>query len=285
MAVPTLPPPQTVKRLPFHHLTPPPETHGPPLKPLALSVPVPGIEREVQVKIASKCREWEDAFRLLAANYQARGYEAPGDYLFRFTPYHALPDTTTFVAKTQGRVVATLSLVPDNRLLGLPMETIYGAEITELRQQGRRLTEVTSLADEGLSQREFIPVFLTLVRLLMQYTVAQGAATWLIAINPRHRSFYRKVLGFEPFGPWRAYPTVQNQPAEAYILDVPRMQANAPKMYEQMLGTPLPPEALVGHRMPPDLVQYFGSRSSQADRQSISQILKWVEQSGSPRRW
>src|SRR4051794_30828706 len=64
------------------------------------SIPVPGIAREIQVKIASEPEEWEQAFELVAANYQERGYEA-SEKPYRFTPYHALPDTTLFVAKRE----------------------------------------------------------------------------------------------------------------------------------------------------------------------------------------
>src|SRR4051794_25143846 len=60
---------------------------------------VPGVGREIRVKIASGHDELDQAFRLLATNYRARGFESPSPKPFRFTPYHALPGTTTFVAK------------------------------------------------------------------------------------------------------------------------------------------------------------------------------------------
>ena len=80
--------------------------------PRAAAVPGAGSRREIVVKIASEPDEWEQAFQLVAANYQERGYETTTDKPYRFTPYHALPDTTIFVAKHEGRVVATFSLVP-----------------------------------------------------------------------------------------------------------------------------------------------------------------------------
>jgi hypothetical protein len=249
------------------------------------SVRVPGLERPVEVKIASKRQEWEEAFQLVAENYQARGYEAPSPYPYRFTPFHALPESTTFVAKYAGQVVATLSLVLDNYLLGLPMECIYGEEIDALRSAGRHLVEVTSLADRDLSLREFVPVFVTLMRLSSQYGIRQGGDTWVISINPRHRTFYRKVMGFVPLGPWRAYPSVQNHPAEAYRLDVPLLQANAPKMYQQIFGEWLPDPVLTPRCMPAELIEYFGSHSSQVDAQSMTHIVAHARQFGSPRRW
>ena len=249
------------------------------------SVPVPGIARDIQVKIASEFEEWEQAFELVASNYRAKGYEAESAKPFRFTPYHALPDTITPVAIHEGKVVATLTFVADNTILGLPMESIYGSEIEVLRGAGRRLGETTSLADSGLSTREFLQVFVTLIQVVMQHHTAQGGDTWVITVNPRHRNFYTKVLGFKPLGPCREYPSVQGNPAEAYILDLDLMRANAPKMYQHIYGVDLPEETLANPRMSPNLVRFFGSKSSQTDYESIDEILHLSEILGSPRRW
>jgi hypothetical protein len=233
--------------------------------------------RPIEVKIASERAEWEEAFRIVLASYQARGYEPPTATGLRFTPYHALPDTTTFVAKHEGHVIATLSQVMDNPLLGLPMESIYGPELDELRRRGRRLSEVTSLADTGLSPREFFPVFVTLMRLLAQYLVTRGCDAMVITINPRHRAFYRKIMGFVPFGPCRAYPAVRNHPAEGYLLNIRLLAENAPRMYQQIFGVRLPPEVLTAQPMPPHLIRYFAIHSCQTDLETVNALLEAVE--------
>lgn len=248
-------------------------------------VSVPGVSRPIQVKLASEEQEWQQAYELVAVTYQARGYEAPSSKLVRFTPYHALPDTATFVAQYGGEVLATLSVVVDNTLLGLPIETIYEAEVAELRRAGRRLAEATSLADRGLSRSEFIPVFLTMIRLAMQYAVKQGSGTWLITVNPRHRSFYSRAMGFVPLGPRRSCPSVQDHPAEAYLLDDALMTANAPAMRERIFGEDLPDAVLPAPAMPARLVRQFGSQSSQTDRRMIDHILRFIDRLGNPRRW
>jgi hypothetical protein len=241
--------------------------------------------RAFEVKVATERGEFEQAFQLLAARYQARGYEDPSPKLFRFTPFHVLPDTVTFVAKHGDRVVATLSLVPDTSLLGLPMECIYGEEIARLRREGRRLAEATSLADGGLGTREFIQVFTALIKLAMQYHLRQGGDGWVITVNPRHRNYYRKVLGFEPLGPCRSYPMVRDHPAEAFLLDVDLMKANAPRMHGEILGEPLPESVLTAPERSPEHSRYFGERSTQADCRAILEILRFVEHFGSPPRW
>lgn len=249
------------------------------------SIEVAGLSRTITVQIATQRAEFQGAFQLLAANYQARGYEAPSTKLFRFTPYHVLPDTITLVAKYQREILATLSLVPDTSLLGLPMESIYGPEIGALRRQGRRLAEATSLADRNLAPREFLQVFVAFIKVVMQYHVRQGGDSWVITVNPRHRNFYLKVLGFTPLGPRRSYPTVQDHPAEAYLLDLKRMRANAPRMFQTIFGETLPDAVLEPPHWSPRMATYFGNRSTLVDRRTIRDIRLWVEHFGSPPRW
>lgn len=246
---------------------------------------VPGITRDVEVKVASGVPEWEAAFRLVRENYLESGYETPSPKLFRFTPYHALPDTTVFVAKCEGRVVATFTLVPDTRPLGLPLESLYQEEVDGLRRKGRRLGEVTSLAAADLTQREFVQVFMTLIRLMKQYHLSQGGDTWVITVNPRHRAFYCKSLGYTSLGPCRTYEAVGGHPAEAYWVDVPRIRTAAPKANESLFSEPLAPEILAPARMPLDLVRRLAEQSSQFDALDVDQILKYVERTGNPRRW
>jgi hypothetical protein len=255
------------------------------LRKISLSVPVPGIAREVYVKIASTEEEWKQAYRLVATNYQARGYEPRSSKPFRFTPFHALPDTTTFVAKHEGQVIATLSLVQDNTLLGLPMESIFGAEVEELRDAGKHLVEVTSLADRDLSLREFVPVFGTLMRMQAQFGILQDADTWVISVNPRHRSFYQKVLGFVPIGPERAYPAVQNHPAVPYLLNIGLLETNAPKMYAQFFEEWLPQVMFKPRAIPARLMRFFAENSSQTDWDTVDRISRFLQRCGSPRAW
>jgi hypothetical protein len=222
---------------------------------------------------------------LAASNYQARGYETPGENRLRFTPYHALPDTLTLVAKHEQEVVATFSIVVDNTLLGLPMEDIYGDEIAALRRRGRRMFEATTLADTGLKPREFLQVFLTLIKLSMQYHTRNDGDTYVIAVNPRHRKFYTRIIGFVPLGPLRSYAAVQDAPAEAFLLDNQLQKANAPDAYQFMFGEPLPDRVLMAPKMPRSLIRHFSQQSIHCDPAEIERILAHTDQHGSTRSW
>jgi hypothetical protein len=248
-------------------------------------VTVPGIVRDIRIKIASEWTEWEQAFELLAASHRGRGYEIPGSMPFRFTPYHILPDTVTLVAMHRDRVVATLSVVPDTSLLGLPMESVYAEQVGVLRLRRRRLSEAISLADRDLTIREFIRVSRALIRLAIQYQLSRGGDTLLITVNPRHRSFYREVMGFEPLGPRRFYPSVQGHPAEAYGLDADRMQSRAPGMYQEVFGERLPEGVLATPAWSAERVRHFGHRSTQTDPGTVDRLILQVEHLDSPPRW
>jgi hypothetical protein len=248
-------------------------------------VRVPGVARDIEVRIATQRDELEEAFQLVAANYRARGYEVASAKPLRFTPYHALPDTRTLVAKHDGQVVATFSIVLDNTLLGLPMESIYGEEIAALRNRGHRLLETTSLADTGLSVREFMQVFVALIRLGMQYHTANGGDAYVITVNPRHKSFYSKVLGFLPLGPCRAYASVQDAPAEAFWVSNDLLRERAPRMYGEIFGEPLPRAALAAASLPRDLVRHFDRQSSLGDSKTVEAVLEYQQHYGNARRW
>jgi hypothetical protein len=242
-----------------------------------LAIPVPNVARDIVVKVAARRAEFEAAYRLVATNYRASGYEPHDSKPIRFTPYHALPDTITFVAKHHRRVLATLSLVPDNHLLGLPLEEIFPEEIAALRQGGARVAEVTSFAATDMSLREFSQVFLALIRLMKQHHVRHGGDTWVITVNPKHRTFYTKALGYVPLGPCRPHPKVQGAPAEAYVLDVDGMRARAPERFQEMFGEPLPTAALSVPRVPANWVRHFATQSSHTDDETPEMILRYAD--------
>jgi hypothetical protein len=241
---------------------------------------VPGLTREIRVKIATEKNELEQAFELLVQNYRVRGYEPQGDRPYRFTRYHALPGTVTLVALDEARVRATLSLVPDSSILGLPAESIYGPEVARLRADGFRPAEGISLADAGLTIREFIQVFKALIKLAIQYHARRGGDSWIITVNPRHSAFYQKVVGFIPLGPKRCYPAVQNHPAEAYLLTAESMQAGSPEMYQQVFGEGLPEPVLTAAPWSEEHVRYFGARSSQLEEPEFEDLLSAIARAG-----
>jgi hypothetical protein len=218
----------------------------------------------------------EEALRLVADRYRDRGYEPASGRPCRFTPHHALPGTATLVARHGPRVLATLTVVPDNRVLGLPMEAAYAAEVRGLRGQGLRLSEFTGLAARGLAVGEFLAVFKALIHLGMQYHLRCGGDVAVSTAHPRHRAFYSKMLGAEALGPRRAYAGAGGHPAEAWVLHPGRMKTAAPGMYRDLFEAPLPDPVLSGVGWSAERVRYL-SRRSASDPAAIEAVLAAVE--------
>jgi len=198
---------------------------------------------DVEYKIAANFEERASAFRLVYESYLRAGLGEPNPCALRVTPYHLLPTTEVLIAVLRGETFFTMSLVMDGEL-GLPMEAVYGDEVAARRKQGRRIAEVSCLADRRKNFRGFFPVFLRLSRLTTQYAQREGMDELLIAVHPKHARFYQRLLNFEPIGQQRAYPSVRNRPAVALCLDFARLRREHPATYETLFGKPFPDKQL-----------------------------------------
>ncbi len=203
-----------------------------------------------EFKVASTPEERRDAFRLVYDSYLRAGLARENEHRVRVTPYHLLPTTHVFVARYQGEVISTLSLVGDNEL-GLPMESIYRAEIGRRRALGLSVCEVSCLADRRSSSRDFLTVFCSLSRVMAQFARRQGYDQLLVVCHPKHSAFYIRYLGFEVMGRLTECPHVLNKPAVALCLDFDRVDREPPACYKRFFGEWLPAEQLRPQRMGP----------------------------------
>lgn len=175
---------------------------------------------EVQISTAQNRGHLEQAYELVYANYNRRGYIPDNVSKMRFTIFNAFPLTVTFIATLHGNLVATVTLVDDTPA-GLPMDEIYHEELQNLRDQGRHVTEVTMLADRRLSVSRSFFMLIRLMKMVFDYaTLYLNATDMCITVNPHHDKFYQDYLLFSPMGGLRAYPSVANNPALARRLDL-----------------------------------------------------------------
>jgi len=215
----------------------------------------------VEVRPVASRDEAEEAYRLVYHSYLKRQYIEPDDHELRLSAFSALPDSVTFVGTLAGRVISTISLVPDTSL-GLPMEEIYSAEVGQLRERGRRPTEVTMLADRRLELRRTLPMLLSLMKLVFDYASLVLKATDLcITVNPRHSKFYQRYLLFEALGDLRLYPAVRNNPAVAKRLDLETVRQRCERnelLLHLFFENRTPPETFnERYRMDCDALRYF----------------------------
>lgn len=197
----------------------------------------------VSCKIAVHRDELHAAFELVYQAYTKTGLARPNRFRLRVTPYHLLPTTEIYLAVEQGEVISTVSLVRDGEL-GLPMEAVYPEEVAIRRMRGRRLGEVSCLADNQHSRGQRLRVVLHLMSFMSQCAERRGIDELMIAVHPRHAKFYHQFAAFDLIGDERSYGTVCGNPAVAMSLDLDRAPVDHPRSYELFFGSPFPPEDL-----------------------------------------
>jgi hypothetical protein len=232
----------------------------------------------------------EQAFRLVHDQYVARGYMSPAPSGWRLSLHNALPSTRVFVARSGGRVVGTLTLIPDSPL-GLPMSEIYSDELAALRQSGRRIGEVSALVVDPEYKQIGMAILMRLIRMMIIYAAeAAGLEDLCIAINPHHAALYRKAFDFQTIGPIKHYGKVNGAPAVALRLDLGLVRAlirelkkedhpDLAAVYGFLLGPDVCSEILAG--ITSDLVR--GSFSRDHFEYFFRRHSAWLEASAADR--
>jgi hypothetical protein len=210
-----------------------------------------------EYRIARGCAERAEAFRLIYNAYLKTGLAKPNPFSMRLLRQHLLPTTDMFVAVCADEVQATVTLIRDGDS-GLPMDCVYRAEVNRLRQAGKKLAEVSCLADHGAEiNRNSLPRCLELFRWMVQAARVRGTDALVVAINPRHLRFYERYLDFERIGNEAAYPAVCDQPAIALLLDFERIDRERPKNYRRFFGRPIQRKLLAEQPITPTEICYF----------------------------
>ena len=162
-------------------------------------------DRDYVIRVANDRESREKAYRLVYRLYLEKEYARPNRSGMWLSIFDALPETTTLLAEraSDGEAVGALTVVCDSPL-GLPADELYGAELSALRAQGRRLTEIVSLgvAEGTLAGSELLVRLFNLAHLLAHRV--REATDFVITVNPRHAGFYRLKLLFSEAGPMRA---------------------------------------------------------------------------------
>ncbi len=222
-----------------------------------------GPEMNLSFTIADNRVERSDAFRLVYESYLDKGLIEENPFGMRVTPYHLLPSTNVFVARLNGTVICTVSLIGDGQL-GLPMDTIYAEEVNASRDKGQYVGEISCLAVKDISFKCFLPVFLKLTRLMTQFARSIGMNQFLIAVHPKHARFYKRYMGFEQIGEFKEYPSVCNAPAVAYSLDFARIDRDRPPCYDEYFSQPIPLDQLRTQEMSFEEIEFFGRVTDQS---------------------
>jgi hypothetical protein len=233
------------------------------------------------LKVAETREELEACFKLLHDAYVNVGFMKPDPSGMRATIYHALPTTTTLLAKFDGRIVGTVSLIRDSEM-GFPMQKIF--DIRKVRKAGGNIAEVSALAVHRRFQSTGGTILFPLMKFMNQYaTEFFDTSHLVIAVNPRHIGFYESLLFFRRLkqNPVEHYDFVNGAPAVGAYLDLRRVseifkrhydsKEPAKNLYRYFFETPMPNIVFPDKRffttndpvMTPELLDYFFNQRTQ----------------------
>lgn len=125
------------------------------------------------------------------------------------------PNRITLTATDKGDVVGTLSIGIDSEV-GLMADEIFKDELDTHRQRGAKLCEFTKFAfDPSVRSKTALANVFHLA--VIYARDMHGCTDIVIEVNPRHRRFYERMLGFRKEGELKINPRVD---APAYLLRV-----------------------------------------------------------------
>ena len=137
--------------------------------------------------------------------------------------------------------VSTLSVYVDSPA-GLPLDSIYSAELGKLRTEGRRIVEVGLFGDRRDHLNRSAEGLFELMRFAYFYGVYNNVDDAVIGIHPDHAAFYKRFFAFEQVGDLRSHPTVKNNPAVLLHMDLRKIATldPLPKGLRYFADNPLP---------------------------------------------
>jgi hypothetical protein len=185
----------------------------------------------VIVRIAADRRDLVGAFELVYSAYLGKGYIRPHPRRMIYEPVFGLPTSRTMVAAAPGdNISGTLSIVGDNSR-GFQLEASYQDEVQLLRDEGRKLAEITGLTIDSPGGFRPTEVFTELTRFTIHYALWRGYDDLLMAVHPRHYLFYWRTFRAAPLGPPHAHEPVRGNPAVCCRIDLGSLERNmTPKL-------------------------------------------------------
>lgn len=169
------------------------------------------------IERACSAQDLRTAYRLVHDVYVSTGFIHPDPAGIRLRLFETSPDTATFVAKIDGRVVGVLSVVADSPDFGLPSDTAFRAELDRLRSEGLRMCELTNQVVAPEYRKSAIAT--ELMRCAIAHGMKAGFHQAVAAVSPSHDGFYQ-LLGFHNIGSVRSYSEEIYDPVVAMAMDL-----------------------------------------------------------------
>jgi hypothetical protein len=200
------------------------------------------------VHIASAQQDVLAAWHLLYLSYVDAGYIPANEYQVHTVPQALGADTLVLLAKARGqehRPLSTITAIADGAR-GLPLDSVYPRELSDMRAAGRRIMEVGlfGCCDE---QSTFSTVF-DLMRYTAYYALYLPVDDMICGIPPHRVKLYTRMLGFEHVSVVKTYETVSGNPVALMRGSIQEMRQRHASLraVEYFVNNPLAPEAFAG---------------------------------------
>ncbi len=257
---------------------------------------LPEFPQGLSIEIANSQKDLDAAFAILYDTYRKEGITILDPSQRRVTIYHSLPSTTTVVAKQDGEVVATMSLIRDGKF-GLPVDALV--DLSQFRKAGKRMAEVSSLAVKSDHQGQSTAILFYLSKYLIFYCREYfGVDRMVIAVHPRRIAVYEALFLFKPFKKKviDGYQFANDAPALTATLNLENIEERFYRVYhkkpdhqnlyqflfkassqKEKAGVKIPKRTyatIVDPVLTPDLMQYFFSKSTKVFETMTNQQLQ-----------
>lgn len=200
------------------------------------------LHAHVGIRVARTRDELESAYRLVYREYVRRDYTNENSIELRYSIFNALPQTTTFIALAEQRIIATATIILDSPL-GLPLDQIYSSELAGLRARSKKLVEVSMLATDSeffksaaeakqFTKHSFMLYFFKVLLDYVTYFIKYDVMC--IAVHPKSSAIFDTLL-FKNLGAVTAYPDVKGAPAVGKYLEVATVQKGFSKPGKEKL--------------------------------------------------
>jgi hypothetical protein len=188
--------------------------------------------------------EFEGAFRCVYRSYHRRGLvKCTRPQQLRLIRHHLLPETRVFIARVDKKIVGTLSLIED-RPLGVPLRTVFHRQVDAIAAVDPYFAEAGCLAIDDPTSSSGLYIVHHLMGMAAQAAARRGINRILIAVHPRHASFYERMAGFQRFAGPTPYPSVEGSPAVGLQLNIATLHIDFPKVWRKYFGMDFSDSAL-----------------------------------------
>jgi UDP:flavonoid glycosyltransferase YjiC (YdhE family) len=165
------------------------------------------------IKLANNLEERESAYRLAYKVYLDKGYIKENPFEWLVKSHDANPDTATLIVQDKNKnVVGSVTMIFDGTD-SLPAKSIYYKEIQTLKSRNEKIVEISRLVidQDHRNAKEILTILFNYLYIFSRHVKKYTCLT--IEVNPRHKEFYRSMLGFEVIGSEKPCPNVQDAPA------------------------------------------------------------------------